>query len=123
MELSFVGNPNPRHAYKKCVPSLPKDHSWPILVAHATMSICISNIYDRSPNTRICVDFKKFNKATKKDPYPLPFFDEVLNTVIRYEPYSFLDGYSSYHQISIALEDRYKTTFITNWRAFVLMVM
>jgi hypothetical protein len=46
MELSFVGNPNPRHAYKKCVPSLSKDHSWPILVAHATMSICISNIYD-----------------------------------------------------------------------------
>ncbi len=46
MGLSFVGNPNPRHAYKKCVPSLPKYHSWHILVAHATMSICISNIYD-----------------------------------------------------------------------------
>ncbi len=39
MGLSFVGNPNPRHAYKKCVPSLPKDHSWHILVAHATMSV------------------------------------------------------------------------------------
>jgi hypothetical protein len=46
MGLLFVGNPNPRHAYKKYVPSLPKDHSWPILVAHATMSICLSNIYD-----------------------------------------------------------------------------
>jgi hypothetical protein len=46
MGFSFVGNPNPRHAYKKCVPSLPKDHNWPILVAHVTMSICISNIYD-----------------------------------------------------------------------------
>jgi len=46
MGLSFIGNPNPIHAYKKCVPSLPKDHSWPILVTHATMSICISNIYD-----------------------------------------------------------------------------
>jgi hypothetical protein len=46
MGLSFVGNPNPRHAYKKCVSSLPKDHSWPISVAHVTMSTCISNIYD-----------------------------------------------------------------------------
>jgi hypothetical protein len=46
MGLSFLGNPNPRHAYKKCVPSLPNDKSWPILVAHATMSICILNIYD-----------------------------------------------------------------------------
>ena len=50
MGLSFVGNPNPRHAYKKCVPSLPKDHSWHILVAHATMSICISMIYDNTSN-------------------------------------------------------------------------
>jgi hypothetical protein len=40
------------------------------------------------------VDFRKLNKATKKDPYPLPFFDEVLNIVIGYEAYSFLDGYS-----------------------------
>ncbi len=46
MGLSFVGSPNLRHAYKKCVPSLPKDHSWHNLVTHATMSICISNIYD-----------------------------------------------------------------------------
>jgi hypothetical protein len=45
-------------------------------------------------NLRICVDFKKLNKTTKKNPYPLPFFDEVLNIVIRYEAYSFLDGYS-----------------------------
>jgi hypothetical protein len=37
------------------------------------------------------------NKATKKSPYPLPFFDEVLNIVIGYEAYSFLDGYSRYH--------------------------
>ncbi len=40
------------------------------------------------------VDFRKLNKATKKDPYPLPFFDEVLNIVIGYEAHSFLDGYS-----------------------------
>jgi hypothetical protein len=45
--------------YKKCVPSLPKDHSWPILVAHATMSICISiytMIYHRNhPKVRMKV--------------------------------------------------------------------
>jgi hypothetical protein len=52
---------------------------------------------------KICVDFRKFNKATKKKPYPLPFFDGVLNIVARYETYSFLDGYLGYHHISIAL--------------------
>ncbi len=46
---------------------------------------------------RICIDFKKLNAATKKDSYPLPFTDEVLNTITRYEGYSFLDGYLGYH--------------------------
>jgi hypothetical protein len=44
----------------------------------------------------------KLNVATKKDPYPLPFTYEKLNIVTRYEAYFFLDGYSRYHQISIA---------------------
>jgi hypothetical protein len=35
------------------------------------------------------MDFKKFNKATKKDPYVLSFFDEVLNIAPRYEAYFF----------------------------------
>jgi hypothetical protein len=69
---------------------------------------------------RICIDFKKLNATTKKDPYPLPFTYEVLNMVARYEAYSFLDGYSRYHQISIAPEDRYKTTFVTNWGGFYM---
>jgi hypothetical protein len=49
-----------------------------------------------------------------KDPYPLPFTNEMLNIVVGYEAYSFLDGYSRYHQIFIALEDKYKTTFVTD---------
>jgi hypothetical protein len=63
---------------------------------------------------KICVDFKKLSKATKKYPYPLPFSNEVLNIIAQYETYSFLDGYSGYHQIFIALEDRYKITFVTD---------
>ncbi len=69
---------------------------------------------------RICINFKKLNAATKKDPYPLPFKDELLNTIARYEAYSFLDGYSRYHQISIALEDKYKTTFVTDLGVFYM---
>jgi hypothetical protein len=42
-----------------------------------------------------------------------------MNTVIGYEAYSFVDGYSRYHQISIAPKDRYKTTFVTDWGAFI----
>jgi hypothetical protein len=38
---------------------------------------------------RIYIKFKKLNAVTKKDPYPLPFTDEVLNTLVGYELYSF----------------------------------
>ncbi len=54
---------------------------------------------------RICVEFKKLNATTKKDPYPLHCIDEVINIVNGHEVYTFLDGFSRYHQISIALED------------------
>jgi hypothetical protein len=65
------------------------------------------------------MDFQKLNIATKKDPYPLPFMEEVLNMVPRHVFYSFLDDFSGYHQIIIALEDMYKTTFVINWGTFV----
>jgi len=59
-------------------------------------------VLKKNGKLKICVNFRKLNKVTKKDPCPLPFFDEVLNIVTWYEAYSFLDGYSRYHQISIA---------------------
>ncbi len=62
---------------------------------------------------RICIDFKPLNAATKKDPYPLPFLDEILDAVARYERYSVCDGFSGYFQMKIAMEDQEKTTFIT----------
>jgi hypothetical protein len=39
------------------------------------------------------------------------------------EAYSFIDGFSSYHQIRIAPEDRYKTTFATEWGSYQYTVM
>jgi len=38
----------------------------------------------RNGKLKIYVDFKKLNKVTKKDPYPLPLYDEVLNIKIGY---------------------------------------
>ena len=37
--------------------------------------------------------------------------------------YSFTDGFSGYHQIRIAKEDRHKTTFVTEWGCFQYTVM
>jgi hypothetical protein len=53
----------------------------------------------------------------------LPFTDEVINIVVGHEVYTNLDGFSRYHQIFIALEDRHKTTLVNDWGAFVRVVM
>ncbi len=46
---------------------------------------------------RLCVDFKKFNGTTNKDPYPLPFMDEVINTIVGHKVYTFVNEFSKYH--------------------------
>lgn len=72
---------------------------------------------------RVCVDFKPLNAVTKKDPYPLPFIDEILDGVAGYERYSVCDGFSGYFQLKIAPEDQKKTTFITPWGCFYYKVL
>ncbi|KAH9290776.1 hypothetical protein KI387_034893 [Taxus chinensis] len=58
---------------------------------------------------------RKFNKATKKDHYSLPFSDQILDEIAGQECYSFADGYSGYNQVRIAEKDQLKTTFTTLW--------
>jgi putative transposase len=82
-------------------------------VEEATWLSLIVAIPKKNGKFRICVNFKKLYATTKKDPCPLPFIDEILNTIVRHDVYSFLNGYSIYHHKSIALEDKYKTSFVT----------
>ena len=60
---------------------------------------------------KICVDLRKLNDASVHDPFPTPFIDEVLDNVGGKELYSFIDGFSGYHQIRIHKDDRHKTMF------------
>ena len=72
---------------------------------------------------RVCVDYRKLNAQIVKDPFPLPFTDMMLDEVAGHQMYNFMDGYSGYNQLALALEDREKTTFITEWGAFMYLVM
>ncbi|RVW60246.1 Retrovirus-related Pol polyprotein from transposon 297 [Vitis vinifera] len=60
---------------------------------------------------RVCIDYRKLNAVTRKDHFPLPFIDQVLERVSGHPFYCFLDGYSGYFQIEIDLADQEKTTF------------
>ena len=71
----------------------------------------------------VCVDFRKLNQATKKDHFPLPFIYMILDKVVGSEIYTFMDGYSGYHQIPITEKDQDKTTFTTDWGTFAFKRM
>ena len=72
---------------------------------------------------RICVDYRELNKETQKDHFPLPFIDQVLDNLSGKKYFSFLDGFSGYNQIQIALEDQDKTTFSCPWGTSVYTVL
>jgi hypothetical protein len=59
----------------------------------------------------MCIDYCKLNKATKKDHFPLPFIDEMLERLANHAYFCFLDGYSGFMQIPIHSDDQHKTTF------------
>ena len=46
---------------------------------------------------RVCVYYRELNKATLKDHFPLPFIDQVLETLAGKKYFSFLDGFSGYN--------------------------
>ncbi|GJT48213.1 reverse transcriptase domain-containing protein [Tanacetum coccineum] len=67
---------------------------------------------------RVCIDYRNLNDATRKDHFPLPFMDQMLERLVGNEYYCFLDGFSSYIQIPIDPKDQEKTTFTCPYGTF-----
>ncbi|CAN6688376.1 unnamed protein product [Malus baccata var. baccata] len=67
---------------------------------------------------RVCIDYRKLNATTRKDHFPLPLIDQMLESLAGYAFYCFLNGYSGYNQIVIAPEDQEKTTFTCPFGTF-----
>nr|GEU62290.1 transposon Ty3-I Gag-Pol polyprotein [Tanacetum cinerariifolium] len=64
---------------------------------------------------RVCIDYRKLNEATRKDHFPLPFMDQMLERLAGNQYYCFLDGFSSCFQIPIDPKDQEKTTFTCSY--------
>jgi hypothetical protein len=69
---------------------------------------------------RMCIDYTSLNKACPKDEYPLPRICQIMDSTASCKLLSFLDAYSGYHQISLAVDDEEKTVFITSFGIFLL---
>nr|GEZ71189.1 reverse transcriptase domain-containing protein [Tanacetum cinerariifolium] len=67
---------------------------------------------------RVCIDYRKLNEATRKDHFPLPFMDPILERLAENEFYCFLNGFYGYFQIPIDPRDQEKTTFTYPYGTF-----
>jgi hypothetical protein len=66
----------------------------------------------------MCINYTSLNKACSKDEYPLPRICQIMDSMATFELLSFLDVYSGYCQISLATDDKEKTSFITPFKIF-----
>lgn len=60
---------------------------------------------------RICIDYRPLNLITKKNAYPMPRIDEILDALSKAKILSIIDATSGYHQIAMEEEDIQKTAF------------
>ena len=75
----------------------------------------VVHVPKKNGKVRVCVDFRDLNKASPKDDFPLPHIDLLVDNTAGHLMLSFMDGFSGYNKILMALEDMEKTTFITEW--------
>lgn len=72
---------------------------------------------------RFCVDYRKLNKVTKKDAYPLPRIDDLLDRLGRATIFSSIDLISGYWQILLDEKTKEKSAFVTKEGLYEFLVM
>ena len=72
---------------------------------------------------RVCINYRKLNSAMKKDHFPLPFINQILDRLVGSSYFCFLDRYSGYNQIAIHPDDQEKTMFTCPFGTFVFRRM
>ena len=67
----------------------------------------------KNGEVRFCVDYRRLNRLTKKDVYPLPRIDDSLDQLAGASYFSIIDLKSGYWQVPMDQEDREKAAFCT----------
>jgi hypothetical protein len=72
---------------------------------------------------RLCVDYRGFNKITKRNQYPLPLISGLLDRLCTEKIFTKLDLRGAYNLLRICPGDEWKTTFRTRYGHFKYTVM
>nr|GEW46399.1 reverse transcriptase domain-containing protein [Tanacetum cinerariifolium] len=108
LEYTFLGeNNNPVH----CVPK----KGGMTVITNDENKLVLTKLVT---GWRVCIDHRKLNEAIRKDHFPLPFMDQMLERLAGNEYYCFLDGFSGYFHIPIDPKDQEKTRFTCPYGTF-----
>src|SRR4051812_3930837 len=72
---------------------------------------------------RLCIDYTNLNAACPKDEFVLPKIDRIIDSTAGSESLCFLDAYSGYNQIKMAVDDQEKTAFTTPFGCYMYPAM
>lgn len=72
---------------------------------------------------RMVIDYRRLNKQTVKEGFPMPDIDQILDNMGGASWYSTLDAASGYWRVPMAEDSIEKTGFITRWGAYEWLVM
>ena len=93
------------------------------LIQHPRWLSNIVPVKKKNRQIRCFVDFRNLNRAYPKDEFPLPNMDLLIDFMVGNAMFSFMDGFSGYNQIRMALRDAEKTTFRTPMGNFYYTIM
>ncbi|GBG72921.1 hypothetical protein CBR_g12642 [Chara braunii] len=72
---------------------------------------------------RMCIDYRGLNRITRKNAYPLPRIDDLLDAAGGCKVFSKIDLKSGYHEIEVDPADQHKTAFKTRDGLYEFTVM
>lgn len=99
---------------KKLIQPSVSNYSFPIVLADKK---------DDGKKTRLCVDYRKLNEVTITESYPMPLIQDIENKLLDATIFTTFDISAGFHHIQMAIEDRYKTAFVTMNEHYEWIVM
>jgi hypothetical protein len=97
-----------------------KGYIWPSVSPWGARAFFVKN---KNDTLRLCIDYRKLNKMTIKNKYPLPRIDDLFDQLRGATIFSKIDLRSGYHQVPIKDEDIHKTTFRTRYGHYEFVVV